>query len=352
MNRVRFLTKTENQTEVQMSCAGDVEFFVKTGSEVKQGDKLFKINRRELLESHYLPKLLGVKPNKCLDYIGRVPGEFVSEGELIAEKLTSAGMVTKKITAGVDGIISIDRISKGYLDILGEYENIIIKSPFVGRVKEIVINEFLVFETSAAVCEYLIDKNLDNSAKLSDEITGRIELLNEGENMYKLNTLKDSYNGSIVFTGRHLYPNLARQLYQKGAICIVTYSMDYIDFQELDVPVIVMAGFGQLRVNRAIMDFLKDSSGLVAKIDPLKNQVQIVGKEGTDLKTFKGNKYFAPVLSEGMNVRVNQGDRFGTMAEISPSVDEGMRDEGYQSVKTDDGTGMIIDSTALEVLVL
>ena len=98
MNRLRILPKKKiDQTSILLQ--GETTLFVSVGEFVVVGQKLFESQRKKVKESYYLPKILGVKIERSIDYVGRISGEYVSTGDLLGEKLTAGGMLGKRILA-------------------------------------------------------------------------------------------------------------------------------------------------------------------------------------------------------------------------------------------------------------
>jgi hypothetical protein len=347
MIRVDFLSKTKQNKEIKIECKGDVQFLVKKGDLVNIGSELFRIRKRSLLESYFLPKVLGIKVESTRDYIGRVEGEYVLEGDLLAERLSSGGLINKRVLAGKDGVISFNRLKNGYLDIVGEYIETITKSTFNGVVNDIVLGEYISFSVEGGNVGYIIDKNVED--KMSD-ISGELKILGGGDSILNIKSLDDSYENSIVFSGRHMYPELANQLYKRGAKCILTYSIDYLDFRSINVPLVVIGGFGHLTPNKEVHEFIKSSKGSEVKIDIENKEILIVDSPGIDLDKYKGNKFFLSELAEDTQLIVKEGERFGAIAYSQKAVDENLED-GVLVVKIQDGARTVLPNGSVEVFV-
>lgn len=352
MNRIQFTPYLKEGCEVKILCPGEVDFFVGVGDKVSKGQPLYKIRKRELKESYFLPTVLGVKIENIRDYIGRVGGEYVVKGDLIAERLASGGLITKKVIAGVEGIVSTNRLDKGFLDIVGEYQDESVESIFDGFVKEIVLNSYIIFGVDVAAFPFIIARNIRSPhIDAIGGLTGELAILGDGDSVYNSKHLDRSYSDKIVFVGRYLRPELAVELYKKGAVALITYSIDYHDFKDLSVPIVVLAGFGQLRVNTELTDYLKSHKGYRVNIDSDNNELHFVNAEGLDLSKYKGNKYFAEELKEGDSVLIYEGERFATMGKVTSQIEEHLEDAGYVSITAQDGARTIVHSSSVAIVI-
>lgn len=346
MNRQISLPHTGHAT-FTIPFPGESTSYVSVGDEITYGQKLFEVRRKRILSSYFLPDLLNIKPNKADEYIGRIEGEYVEEGDLLAEKLTAAGMLGKRVVATVDGVIGMDRISLGYLDILGEEEVFTVNSSVKGRVAGITLNSHMVVESEVGRIDYRYGNSLSNAIDIEDGyIVGEFTLVEDGRSVYTEKSLKQSYDGEVVYAGRFVYASLVNELLRRGARCVVTYAVDYDELANIDAPLVVLGGFGQLPVNKDMQALLQGSVGHLVKIDINRPYMYFSNKKGLDPKKYKGRMYFAAQLAVGDRVISNATDSYGVVGEITEIFRE---DDGNKClINVTDGANLIIDMRLLD----
>lgn len=253
----------------------DAEIDVKRGESVKKGELLYQDSSSEIIETYYLPKALGVKADQADQYIGRVSGQLIEKGDLLAERLTNAGLVTKRVVAGVDGIISTKRIKSGYIDILSESNEKSIFSPVDGYIVEIKAGKYIEIEASSIAVDYFSAAHLEKSAHHVDTLTGEHVVSGRLVSIFRqragssidsdplsiignksteigkeMELLYDSeiadFAGKLVYVGNFCQPELVKELYKRQALAVIGNSMDYSEMQNLGLPVIILNGYGIL----------------------------------------------------------------------------------------------------------
>jgi len=269
----------------------DVEIEVKKGDKVKEGTILYIQVVSDIVETHFLPKALGVRASNSADYIGRVAGQLIAKGDLLAEKLSGVGLITKRIIAGIDGIISTKRIKHGYIDILDEARERKVTSPVSGIITGITLGKSIEIESSSVAVDFFAVNHLNKAAHHVDSLSGehvvsgnivslvrRVDdntnatnskrFIKSGEFNYPesvetdaINSYKNSnknaveltmnldpsdmnFKGKVVYVGNYLDPEIAKKLYQREAIAIIANAMDYTDYVDLNIPIIILNGFG------------------------------------------------------------------------------------------------------------
>lgn len=333
---------------------------VRPGVQVKKGDTLFKSDDAIILESHYLPKALGIPVDKGREYIGRISGQFVNTGDLIGERVTAGGIMTKRILAGVDGIVTTNRIDKGYLDILSESNTVHRESPADGVVESVIPGRYMIIKTMAQALPFTIHHNLDKAVhhveSLHDEeiVSGKLTLLGDGTSIYSEKDLKENYAGEIVVAGRFLYPELARTLYMREASVVIAYAMDYFDYRELEVPVIILGGFGQIASGMKMFDALTEYKNSYVEIDVEKKRVLIYSPELNHATTDENDDHLDGFVGYAVNVEVGDKVRsfdsdsfgmFGMVVEVDDSTDLPLL-----IVEKSDGSRFVVPTTSVEIV--
>jgi len=140
---------------------------VKEGK-VEVGDILFERLDSSLKKSLSITKALGCKKEKCEDYLTRIEGEYIQEGEIIAKRVSPGKLSVTTLVSPVSGVLDFSRVRQGYVDILGEENSSTIKSDFVGYVNAVDPIDGLVITTNAVVIDGVV------SSKSEDKFFGKI----------------------------------------------------------------------------------------------------------------------------------------------------------------------------------
>ena len=332
----------------------DVEIHVSVGQRVTKNTALYTEDIAVILETHYLPKSLGIKASQSADYIGRVSGQLVQKEDLLAERLTGGGLMTKRIIAGTDGILSTRRLNLGYIDILGEAESKDVFSPVRGKITNVQLGKHIEIESDSLSVDYFRSAHLEKAAHHVDSLSGEyvvggfVETLftkkmidSVGEDtagthdvggksgifksvkiqkdIQKMQTKEISlisnvedtdFANKIVYVGNYLYPELAKELYKRQATAIITNGIDYDDFDRLEIPIIVLNGFG-LQSGR--------ENGSFENI--------------VDLMTKFGEKFFIEIDTDSRQLHV-----FGLSKKVKTELNVDEDDSGIEFVKIDPRT--------------
>jgi len=242
---------------------------IKEGN-INVGDILLKRSQSTLKKSLYVPKMLNCKVEESEKYLLRMDGEYVERDEILAKKLASSGLTFTEITCPVSGVLELSRIKQGYIDILGEEVESVFKSDFTGYVNGINPTDGLTI-TSNAVC---VDGVV--STKSSGKLFGNLEILGDGESILTESSLDVDYTGKIVWVGPYLYNRVAVELFERGAIAILTYSMSYNEFRNIGLPIMILGGFGSVHCDSLFLNRIISLKGKFVIVDCSENQLFVV----------------------------------------------------------------------------
>ncbi len=237
---------------------------------VKPGDNLLENLIYPLKKTVDVSRVLGCKPEESRKYMLKLDGEYVEKGEIIARKTSSGKLNVLQLISPVGGVIDLGRIKSGYLDILGEQAYSLIKSDFSGTIESIDPLSGLTISTTSVVVDGVVSTN--SKAKLF----GKLEVLGDGYTILNENCLDEDYRGKIVWVGPYLYEKVALQLFERGAVGIITYAMSYEQFRELTFPVLILGGFGFVHCDNEFLKRLLVFKGRLAMIDMKENQLFII----------------------------------------------------------------------------
>jgi len=345
MKRVQRITDRVNNYNIVIPVEGRFDFNKKRYDVVKPGDTLFTSTQRKIIDSYYLPKELSIKVDDCPNYIVRLEGEYVTSGEPLAERLVNGGLTLKRVFALGEGILSFDRLDNGYLDIIGETDTAEFVSPIHGKILDIDINKGITIETSALILSGFNNRKRDNS-----EInTGTFKFVGSGESVYVDKDLEERYDNMIVFAGKYLYPKLLTDLYSRGALHVITYSMDYSDFREISSYITVLGGFGNISFPTMWYEALKELNGSYASVVVGNGFSKIafadVGQYKKDLEG-KVVTNLVNRLRVGMNVRIRDSQAVNLIGKVAQISEE----EDYVLVEINDGRKILINTSAVDII--
>lgn len=129
------------------------EILVSVGSEISEGETLAKTYVSKNTLSFPLASILKVKPDNIFRFMLKKVGEYVKNGDLIAQKKGFLGIFKKKFHSPVDGTIDSIDAATGDLIIKLAAQEYPFKSDVNGRVVEVsndlVSVEFKAMEISA-----------------------------------------------------------------------------------------------------------------------------------------------------------------------------------------------------------
>lgn len=313
---------------------GRVEFAVSKDKQVKPGDILFKKEYKKILDTYNIGLEFNIPLKDIKEYITRVDGEFVTKGEVLAEIVSKGGLSVKKVLATYDGILSFERIDKGYLEILSEHITEEVGSSIIGKVVDVDYNLGIKVSSNAFVFKTFV----------KSEVTGEgiFEVLKEGESIYSTRDLSISYTGKIVYVGRFAYANLIEEIMARGAIAVVTWAIDYLDYEKVKKNVIVLGGFGQISYEEFIKKYITAMGNSYVSIT---NKCLYWSDIGQTLYKDSNNDLIRSGIRVNDKVRIIDVQNFGKIGKV---VD--IDTDGYFIVKLENQDRVLLSEESLEVI--
>lgn len=342
MNIIHKSIKYVSGTEVLIPFNGKIKSCIKTGQSFEKGDTLFQVEGRKLEGSYSLVEDLGVKPEKALDFVTRIEGEYITKDDVIAEKIVSGGFMSKRVISEHEGIIDLSKIKVGYINILSELTSKACVSTFNGVVKDIDFSRGLIVENDVFEIPYFF-LNVD----LEENIFGNLQVLSDAETIPSARKMQDSFEGKVVFAGRFLYPELATELFKRGCEFILVSSMNYDDLKTLNLPVGILTGFGNIYFDSTRLDFFKELDGMQVVIPKNGGVVQFPVGLNNKISRLIEQKHYTAFLQKGDIVKSRDLESFGLVGEIV-SFDEG---NNFAKVLIQDGSEFTIRVENLELYV-
>lgn len=245
------------------------------------GDILFQRSDSTLKKSINISEVFKCKGAESYKYVLKIDGEYVEKGEVLAEKTSSGKLSIMQIKSPISGVLDLSRITYGYIDILGEEGSIEFKSDFSGEILDINPIDGITISTQAVGIDGVV------SSKGNDKLFGKLEILGDGNSILNEGGLNQEYRGKIVWVGPYLYNRVATELFERGAVAVLTYAMSYTEFREIGLPIMILGGFGSVHCD---LEFLKRFLSFKDKfliLDTSQNQLFILSESN-----FKNNGWF------------------------------------------------------------
>lgn len=338
-----------NEYEFTILLNDTTRVFAKEGDSIKFGDKLFVRGENSVKESIYLPTELGCSIEKSKEYLTVLPGEFVEKGDTLAERTSKNGLTVKRVVAGNSGIASIKRISDGYIDILGEQAEIEVKSNFTGKViSSDPIRGLRISAETTAMDLKAVSKDFFNAKRNKESISGEFVLVGDGTSVYRAGDLDKDYKGKVVFAGRFVYEDVLKKLFELGAVCVLTYAMDYSLFRSVNLPIGVLGGFGNINFPPEIRKGIADMSRCFVVADGEEKQLFFVKKGNTPLYISEDQNDDFVDMYVGEKVVSYDPQSYGRIGKVV-AYDN---DSGYLTVEFQKGINSLISLEAVDFVSL
>ncbi len=346
MNLISKSVKYISGEEVLIPFEGRASCHIKEGNSFKMGEELFNIEKRKIVETYSLSKELEIKEEKSKDYVCRIEGEYITKGEVIAEKLVSGGLFSKRVFSKSEGIVDFSRIDTGYVDILAETEVEVFKPKFSGNVVDINLGRGMTVLSDVCIIPLFAVSSFNKKKYLTsaEVVFGEFEVLGDAESIPSTKNLKDSYEDKIVFAGRFLYPEIISELFSRGAKFVLVGSMYYMHFTDLKLPAGLLTGYGNICFDEILFDVFQKLEGNQVCIDFNSNSMKIlVGLNNKFSELIKQN-YFKK-LEVGDIVKSLEIESFGMVGKVI-SFENGKE---QAKVAMQNGSTLLISVDNLEI---
>jgi hypothetical protein len=271
-----------------------------------------------------------------MKYISCINGSYVSQGEVLAQKAAPGGLTIKQIVAKEEGIVDLERLDKGFIDILAEEQDQTVESNFSGLVNEALPGSHILISSPASALD------LAATTLFEDTIFGNMQFLNSENKV--ISELPDiDLKNKIVWVGSYLPINLALKTFQKGAQAILTYSMEYEDFKNLGLPIGVIEGFGKIHCDEKFLKELYKLDKKFVVLDSKENQLFAAKKEQ---KESRESGFFVKELL-GSQVISRHSSHYGYIGTIVQ-----INDLNYVTVDFGESGKSIVDLGSLDFIAM
>ncbi|MDD3474479.1 MAG: hypothetical protein PHP08_01075 [Candidatus Dojkabacteria bacterium] len=315
---------------------GGERLYIKNGQKIGAGENLFSKSENGIKESYFLVNDLNCKIAECIKYVSCIDGSYVEEGEVLAQKMVKNGLTVKQIVATVSGIVDLSRISKGFIDILSEEQENLVKSNFSGTVNEVLPGSNISINSPASALDLAATTIFDN------KIFGNILFFNK-ENAVLSDIPNIDLKGKIVWFGSYLSMNLILKIFQRGAKAVLTYSMEYDDFKDIGLPIGVIEGFGRIHCDSKFSSELYKIDESFVVLDGSEDQLFVAKKEQREKQD---TGFFVKELL-GAKVISRHSSHYGYIGIISQ-----INDLNYVTVDFGNAGKSIVDIGSLDFIVM
>jgi hypothetical protein len=321
--------------------AGD-KVLIKTGDRVKSGTELIHKKGSSIKQSFFIPEQIDVELSKIQNFLNCIDGEFVNKGDVLAEKVVGGGLNVKKLISPAQGVVDLSRIESGYLDLLGEEKEILVKSNFKGIIEGVNPVEGIEIFSTAYALDLLSISDFRLKGDKARNLVGEFVILSEGKDLL-LRATESNYEDKIVFVGKYLHTELLHDLFEKGALFVLTYSMEYEDFRKQGLPVGVIGGFGEIYSSKTILDLIYSMNGKFAVVDYEESQIFFI----TDDTSYNVKEDVFVKFAPGSLVLSRSLSNYGMLGKIL-----NMEGDMYATVEWEGGQRSIINIGSLEFVSL
>lgn len=308
---------------------------VNVGETVKEGTEILIKRGNNVKNSFFLPSQIGCKKEEVEKNLTCMDGEYVEKGSILAEKVSMGGLTIKRLVSPIEGVVDMSRIGMGYLDLLGEEQEDVVKSTFNGVVESINPIDGVTIKTSAYALDLVAISNVQEDSRY---IVGEFVSLGTGNDVI-LKSEGENLQDKIVFAGKRLHPDLLRDIFEKGAKFVLSYSMDYQSFRNQGLPIGLIGGFGEIYSPKEMIERITKKSHTFAVVDVNESQIFFLGgsiKEGIKDSLFVQNAVGRKIISHALG-------NYGMLGEVN-----GVEEDTYISVKWENGASSIINVGSVE----
>jgi hypothetical protein len=240
-------------------------------------------------------------------------GDAVDEVHPLAGKSPERG---RRVFSPVKGIVA--HIENGRVLIQQEPEVLDLEAGVRGRVTQVIPGRGVVIETTGAQLQGVWGNDRRAISVLRMEPDEGIE------NIYH-DQLNMRFLGAIIITKRQLTPLTISIAEEQGFAGIIAPSLDYATRQlalQSQTPILITAGYGDIKMSRAVQNFLQEFEGQQATLDAYQPRGWS-SRRPELIINIQGRKEDNPArpnvmltLRTGMNVRITREPYLGQTGRV------------------------------------
>lgn len=273
---------------------------------------------------------LGVRPREIRQHMLLEEGQEIKKGAVIAKKGEQSSFFTRNATAPISGLVSEINEQNGYVTISRPFKEVIASAYINGQVVEIVPRFGAVIETYGVVINGIFGVGPENHGELAvldDDINANLEP----------EMVDDELRGKVIVVGGHATDEGLQKALEVGCTGVVCATATYLHLvnslgvklgvgitgqEDIPMTVILMEGFGELKMRQHAFDALKDLDGMDVSING-RTQIRagairpeiVCPFPGFDGELQKGRE-FGDDITLGQHVRIVSDPHFGALGEV------------------------------------
>lgn len=273
---------------------------------------------------------LNVDPSELDDFMIKKEGDFINQGDILAETKGIFGLFKSSVASPVEGVLDSYSKVTGQAIIREAPIPVNISAYIDGKVSEVIPEEGVVLQTTAAFVQGIFG--------IGGERRGALKILTKDSGSPLTDDLIDeSCKGKVLVGGSFLTLNAFKKAEKMGAEGIIVGGFNYKDIKDIvgfdigvaitgEEPVkttlIITEGFGEIKMADQTFELLKSHEGDIASINGatqiragvIRPEVIISLKDTVDDK-------IKPSVIKGMDigtvVRVIRAPYFGLLGEVT-----------------------------------
>jgi len=325
---LKVLAKTLVSKTRRLPLKGDVK--VREGELVKADQIVAHTDLPGNIFPVNVANFLNVDPSELDDFMIKKEGDFINQGDILAETKGIFGLFKSSVASPVEGVLDSYSKVTGQAIIREAPIPVNISAYIDGKVSEVIPEEGVVLQTTAAFVQGIFG--------IGGERRGALKILTKDSGSPLTDDLIDeSCKGKVLVGGSFLTLNAFKKAEKMGAEGIIVGGFNYKDIKDIvgfdigvaitgEEPVkttlIITEGFGEIKMADQTFELLKSHEGDIASINGatqiragvIRPEVIISLKDTVDDK-------IKPSVIKGMDigtvVRVIRAPYFGLLGEVT-----------------------------------
>lgn len=319
--------KKGSKLDFAVKFTGELVCTVRVGDIINPDSTVFEGRMTKIAQSLNLCRQLGVQSMDAKKYVKRSEGEIVSEGDLIAKKSVASGVAERVVKAKSDGRISLKRLEHGFVDIMSPFTEASVTAGVNGTVKSIIpaagLDREIVFAVDGWVSQPKIILPYKNRGIFGS--SAKLEIIKDGNSIYRPNDVLSTYADKIVVTGRRMTLGLYEALLEAGVVGIICGGVPVEEFNAIgasSVPVFITEGWGTIPINKILLDMLEKQKNKVVYMDTSNKQLVIYDGKEEDKKRQLNYVAGMSSLEVGDIVQILDFPYWGYSGEVGAILDQ------------------------------
>lgn len=336
------------------------QILVKVGEEVRP-EKIIAIGRKIVgFRRIELAKPLGVKPAEVEQYVMKVVGSYVMEGEVLAEVSKFGGFKKKQITSPIKGVIRAIDTKQGMMTLDYEPEDQKVVAGVTGEIESIDPEDGTIM-----IKTYVLDvSGIFGFGKPRD---GSLHIVAQPDLPLTEKMVDSSWAGKIIVGGSNISKRVLFHCIALKVQGVVVGGMHWEDyaslmstrsrFEDVGISLIVTEGFGNLAMDRDLYDHVHELDARFSFITGSSAQLMIPvdrEKEATShVQDTQRDSHYC-TLEVGAKVRLRTLIARGEFGIIKKLKQDELLPSGIQldsvEVELASGATIVVPTTSVEVI--